>query len=270
MPPARPKLEHLRRQLAALETPAARRIVLSTGLAAIDRALPWGGLPVGALHDIDGGVGDVAAVGFAAAVAAAAQRRCGGRVLWCRHRRTVHDRGAVYAPGLTAWGLHPRHVVFTACNSPGDVLWAMEEGLRARGFAAVVGDGVAPDFTAARRLQLSGSDGTAIALAIQPAATSAPASHSPALTRWRITALPTATDNCARNDPALTPRAWRVELLHCRGAAPRAWAVRWDHFENREIADAPLSGAVATPLADGPVAARSTAVPGARRTAAGR
>ena len=243
------RLAALREKIAALGTAARPRAVLSTGNDAIDRALPWGGLPTGALHEIAGGSADGAAIGFVAGLAAAAQRRIGkSHVLWCRHRRESLERGVPYAPGLKTYGLAARDVMFVVCNTPRDLLWAMEEGLRARVFAAVVGDGAAPGFTAARRLQLAADGGPAIALTLLPSATAAFA-HSPALTRWRVTAA--ATQN-----PFLTPRAWTVALLHCRGAAPAAWTVNWDDFECREKADAPLSGAVAAALADGPLAAR--------------
>ena len=264
MTPARLTLDRLRRRVAVLERAAADTVVLPTGIDAIDRALPWGGLPAGALHEIEGGVEDAAALGFVAALAAAAQRQSQGRaVLWCHHHREMHERGAPYAPGLRAWGLPPERIVFAAGNSPTDVLWAMEEALRARAFAAVVGDGVAPDFTAARRLLLAAAGGAAVALMLHPSAAPAPAVHSPALTRWRIAAQPTGDDTF----PAA--RLWTVALVHCRGAAPRRWTVRWNNGDGKEDTNAPLSGAVAAPLADGPMAARPAAAPGPRQMAAG-
>lgn len=244
------RLESLRHQLATLERTAARRAVVTTGLAAIDRALPWHGLASAALHEIGGGLGDGAALGFMAAITAAAQRQHHGAVLWCRSHAETCERGVPYAPGLRTWGLDPDRIVFVDGRKPTETLWAMEEGLRARAFAAVIGDGVAPDFTAARRLQLAASTGPAIALVLLPSRASVSAGSSPALTRWRISAAPVT-----ERDPARTTRAWRVDLLHCRGAAPRGWTVIWNELEYKTYAAAPLSGAVATALADGPLAA---------------
>jgi protein ImuA len=250
---ARDRLDGLRRHVAGIERPAANAPVFKTGVAAIDRALPWRGLPAGTLHEVEGERDDAAALGFVAALAAAAQRQAQGRdVLWCHHGREVRERGALYAPGLVAWGLSPRHVVFVAGNTPNDVLWAMEEALRARAFAAVVGDGVAPGFTPARRLQLAAAGGEAVALTLWPTTAAKALSHSPALTRWRVTARPTTA-----GDDFPAARGWTVALTHCRGAAPAAWALHWD--ETKETADAPFSGAVAAPLADGPMAARAGA-----------
>src|SRR5258708_27646383 len=57
------------------------------GLAAIDAALPGGGLALGALHEIVGAGADeedgVVAAAFAAALLARLTRRHGGTGLWC-------------------------------------------------------------------------------------------------------------------------------------------------------------------------------------------
>src|SRR5260221_8561406 len=63
----------LRDQIRRIEQPA-RHGVLPFGVAAFDRALPGGGLAVGAVHEITGAGGDeedgVAAAGFAAGILA--------------------------------------------------------------------------------------------------------------------------------------------------------------------------------------------------------
>lgn len=244
MPLTSSAINRLRRDIAQLESTARHGAPVTTGLLIVDSALPWGGLPTAALHEIAGTLGDGAALGFATAVATAAQQRSAGAVLWCRQQTETFERGVPYLPGLTVWGLTPDRIVFVDSRKPIETLWAMEEGLRAGAFVAVIGDGVVPDFTAARRLQLAASSGPAIALILRPSRTSAVSTSSPALTRWRITAQPIAHGN-----QTLIGRTWRVDLLHCRGAAPRSWMV------NLNDAEAPLSGAVVTPLADGSLAA---------------
>src|SRR6202040_1299651 len=66
-------LDLLRQRLRQIEQPA-RHGVLPFGVAAIDRALPGGGLALGAVHEILGAGGDeedgAAAAGFAAAILA--------------------------------------------------------------------------------------------------------------------------------------------------------------------------------------------------------
>lgn len=242
---ARHRLADLRRRIAALDAAAAAGAVVTTGLDALDRTLPWGGLPCGAVHEIRGTPGDASALGFVAALAARAlARRSGAPVLWCRLRRDAQERGRPYPPGLAAWGLGPQRVLEAACSSPAQALWAMEEALRARAFAAVVGDGVAPDFTAARRLQLAAGDGPALILAV-----SWPPRHAGlALTRWRVTAMPASDGACK----GLARRRWQVDLSHCRGAPPAAWQIDWTEPQPGETHDAALSGAVVAPLADRP------------------
>ncbi|NVN38947.1 damage-inducible protein, partial [Ameyamaea chiangmaiensis] len=60
MSAATPALEQLRDRIRRLEgrTHDPRRTVLPFGIEAIDRALPGGGLMLGALHDIAGGGAD--------------------------------------------------------------------------------------------------------------------------------------------------------------------------------------------------------------------
>src|SRR5437588_4908600 len=66
-------LTALRERIRQIERPA-RHGVLSFGVAAIDRALPGGGLALGAVHEIIGQDGDeedgAAAAGFAAGILA--------------------------------------------------------------------------------------------------------------------------------------------------------------------------------------------------------
>src|SRR5260370_23562916 len=179
----------LRDHIRQIEAPA-RRGVLPFGVAAIDRALPGGGLKLGAVHEIMGAGGDeedcAAASGFAAGILA---RLGTGPVLWCLRWPDL------YGPGLLAHGLDPARLVLVAARRDDDILWAVEEGLRAPGLAVVVGEVGRLPMVAGRRLQLAAersgvtalllrrwrSGGEAAAERIRPSA---------ALTRWRIAPLP--------------------------------------------------------------------------------
>ena len=123
--------------------------VLPFGVAAIDRALPGGGLARGALHEILGAGGDEEDGALPAAFAARILGRLTGVVLWCLPRPDL------YGPGLAAHGLDPERVVLVRASRDAEILWAMEEGLRTPGIIAVVGEiGVLPA-VASRRLQLA-------------------------------------------------------------------------------------------------------------------
>src|SRR6266436_2753293 len=148
-------LPELRDRIRRIERPAATvHGVLPFGIMAIDRALPGGGLARGAVHEILGASGDEEDGALAAAFAAGMLGRLvsptslsplkggeglktvhispPGMVLWCLPRPDL------YGPGLTAHGLDPGRVVLVSVPRDGEILWAMEEGLRAPGIAAVV------------------------------------------------------------------------------------------------------------------------------------
>jgi protein ImuA len=206
-----------------------------TGVAEIDGALPWGGLPSGS-HEVAAAHGDAARAGF---VISLIGRRT-GPILWCRSRRTALEAGDPYGPGIAGLGLSPGRLILVEATKPAELLWAVEEGARTKGLAAVVVDGVAPDLTASRRLQLAAeaADGLVFLLAAgrQRAA-------STALTRWFVASAPSRPDADGPGRPC-----WKIELWRCRGGGrPQDWMVEWD--------DAALSLSMAPQMADRPLAA---------------
>ena len=132
-------LAALRERVATLAGAASgRRGVLPFGAAALDRALPGGGLALGALHEVCGLGGDeedgaVAAAFLAGLLARLAPAR---PVLWCLAGDDL------YGPGLAACGLSPRRLLRVRARARDDrtVLEAMEDGLRVPALAAVVGE----------------------------------------------------------------------------------------------------------------------------------
>src|SRR6202008_4840971 len=116
-----------------------------TGFDAIDRVLPEGGLARGALHEIVSETGDRAAasgVAIRLLTGLAAQ----GPVLWC-----LADPD-LYGPALQRAGLAPDRLILARTRRDADLLWAMEEGLKTPGLAAVLGEPHGLDLTASRRL----------------------------------------------------------------------------------------------------------------------
>jgi len=234
-------LSQLRQRIRRLERlePASAAAVLCFGLSPLDGALPWGGLPCGALHEIAGQPGDAAAFGFVVALLG----RLNGLVLWCRQRRDGQETGQPYGPGLARFGLAPERLLLVQAAHPAELLWAMEEGLRSGRLAAVVGEGVLPDLTASRRLQLAAETGDALALLLPPPAAEPP--PSVALTRWRVVAQASRPDADGVGRPA-----WRASLWRCRGGRPYDWNLEWDVEALRfhlaaVLADRPLAAAAA-------------------------
>lgn len=210
------QLAALRQQLATLETGGRAASILPFEVAGIDANLPWGGLPLGALHELgsagtEGEEGAVATAFLAGILARLAPDR---PVLWCLKRTDLH------APGLALLGLAPERLVLARAANDQEILWAMEEGLHSAALAAVVGEVELLPALASRRLQLAaeGSGVTGFALSRRGLAMTA----SAAVTRWRLTALPSLP---MLGEPGIGRARWRVELLRCRGGVPAAWDV---------------------------------------------
>jgi protein ImuA len=210
------RLVALRQRLVTLESGGKAGSVLPFGVAALDTGLPGGGLPLGGLHELsgegpDGEDGAVAAAFLAGILARLSPER---PVLWCSKRADLH------APGLALHGLSPQRLILARAPNDPEILWAMEEGLRSRALAAVIGEVESLSALAGRRLQLAAetSGVTGFALSRHSTATAA----SLAVTRWRLAALP---GSLAAGEPGIGQALWRVELLRCRGGVPASWDV---------------------------------------------
>jgi protein ImuA len=211
------------------------RLCTRANVAEIDDALPWGGFPPG-LHEIAATYGDAAKIGFVMSLIG--QRP--GPVLWCRSRRTALEAGDPYGPGIARLGLPPDRLILVEAAKPAELLWAMEEGARTKGLAAVVADGISPDLTASRRLQLAAEAGGGLAFLLTTGRQNAP---STALTRWFVGSAPSQPEADGPGRPC-----WKIELWRCRGGGrPQEWMVEWD--------DAALSLSVVSQMADRPLAA---------------
>src|SRR5271155_761805 len=244
-------LPNLRERVRQIERPVATAHgVLPFGIAAIDRALPGGGLARGALHEILGAGGDEEDGALAAAFAAHSLGRrptADGLVLWCLPRPDL------YGPGLAAYGLDPGRVVLVRASRDAEILWAMEEGLRAPGIVAVVGEVGTLPAVASRRLQLTAERSGVTAFLLRRWREGGQAARERALpnaamTRWRIAALPSRP---IRDEPGVGHPRWRVELLRGRGGEPACWEMpAWE----MEVPDATDHVSLAAALADRPAA----------------
>ena len=98
----------LRARIGTLERAGHDRVAgsatLPLGVAALDRALPGGGLVLGRLHEVAGpDAGSAAAMGFCAVLLARLSAR--GPVLWVARRPDIHAPGlAAFAPAAARAG----------------------------------------------------------------------------------------------------------------------------------------------------------------------
>jgi len=247
-------LSKLRERIRRIERPtAAVHGVLPFGIAAMDRTLPGGGLARGALHEILGADGDeedgaLAAV-FAAYIVGRLTDTAGGMVLWCLPHPDL------YGLGLAAHGLEPGRVVLVQARRDAEILWAMEEGLRAPGVTAVIGEVGTLPAVASRRLQLAAEHSGITAFLLRRWRTGEQAARervlpNAALTRWRIAALPSRP---IRGEPGVGRLRWRIELLRCRGGEPASWEMEVPHATDHvslsaALADRPIAPAAAKGL----------------------
>lgn len=185
-------------------------VVLPFGVEGLDARLPGGGLGLGALHEIAGGgngsVDGAAAALFAAGIAARTQ----GRVLWCVARPDL------FAPALAQVGLGADRVIYVEAGDEQAVLACFEEGLRHGGLGAVVAELARLAMPASRRLQLAAEASGTLGLALRRWRRRAAAADfgqpTAAVTRWRVSALPSAPLPV----PGVGRARWRIELLRCR------------------------------------------------------
>jgi protein ImuA len=200
----------LRDHIARIERAHARNAtvrILPFRVAAIDRALPGGGLALGALHEAASAGPDTEHAAAATLFVAGVLARLDGPVLWALRQADL------FAPGLVAAGLDPGRVVFAEAGK--SVLAVAEEGLRHAGLAAVVAEVTGRlTLVASRRLQLAAEQSGVMAILIRRSQVfDDPVLNEPtaAATRWRIGANPAGT--------------WTLQLTRCRGAEPDRWTV---------------------------------------------
>jgi len=208
-------IERLRASVSTADAGSAAPC-LPFGIDEIDARLAGGGLSTGALHEVTSATPelaeDAAATLFIAGIGARLAER-GSSVLW------VVTRFDLYSPGLEQAGLGPDRVMFVEARDDREALAVMEDGLRGRCLAAVVGEVRRADMTATRRLQLAAAEGATPALLYRRWRKSgSPPLEAPssATTRWSIGCAPSA----ALGIPGVGRARWTVELARQRNGVP--------------------------------------------------
>ncbi|MEM8536690.1 MAG: hypothetical protein AAGF56_02390 [Pseudomonadota bacterium] len=167
---------------------------------------------------------DASAMGFALS----RLPRTDAPILWVQDRLSRKEAGR---PSLAGMCL-ARPIIMVDLSRAADVLWAMEDGLRCRALAAVVGeiwgDPPALDFTATKRLAMRAEAANVACWLIRRAASP---DLSAARERWRIKSLPAAAhphDTQAPGDPR-----WALDLFRSRRSKPGQWVARYDRAQDR-------------------------------------
>ena len=155
------------------DRPPPRTDGLATGFTSLDRELPDGGWPRGALTELlcdHTGIGELALMLPALARLTAE----GETVAW------VAPPHMPYAPRLVADGVEPRRLLLVQPEKPAVALWAAERILRDGACAmAVLWLSGPVDYASLRRLQLAAAHGNCAGFVYRPRAAARTASPAP-------------------------------------------------------------------------------------------
>jgi protein ImuA len=143
--------------------------------------------------------------------------------LWVQDVAALRLGGRPYRHGLPE-ALRGR-LIHVAAKTPEDMLFALEEGIRCRDLAFVIGELAgnprALDFTASRRLSLAAErHGVPLYLVRLDAARDL----SSARMRWDVQSAPSSAPRW--NAAAPGRPSWRAELFRARAHAPGEWILR--------------------------------------------
>lgn len=229
----------------------------STLLPSEARAPRWGpGLPC-AFHNEIFATGDEAS-GAALALALMLDGLPSsqtGDVLWVQDAASIKLTGRPYHLGLP--GVLRQRLIHVATRSCEDALFALEEALRCRELACVVGEIAgnprALSFTASRRLSLMAEKHGVPLFLVR---IDAKRDLGSARMRWQARAAPSGFPRWNTQAPGAP--AWHAELFRARGYAPGEWILRDDgnSLAVERPSDAPDHGDLAAPAGDRSLAAR--------------
>lgn len=147
----------------------------------------------------------------------------GRSILWVQDGEALKKGGYPYRPGLPPIVRH--RLLHVVANKPEDALFALEEGLRCRDLAAVIGEIAGSprvlDFKASRRLSLAVER---YGIPLWLVRLDAPQDLSSARLRWRVRSAPS---DCLRwNAQAPGSPTWHAELFRARNHPPGEWILR--------------------------------------------
>ncbi len=227
----------LKQTIAAIEAAClsgktrSARVHVETGVPAMDEAL-GGGLSRGTVHEIlPRTVQDLgAAAGFAFGLATRAQEKS-AHVLYIQHDFTSAETGRPYLPGLKLSGFDTSALIYLHVPRAEDVLWAMNEALKCRGFSSVIAEFPAHtrvlDLTCTRRLVLAAQEGLGFGLILRHAAAIEP---NAATTRWLVSSKPSRTNPFGGVGSA----HMHLDLVKNRFGSSGQWNVEW-HAHDRKF-----------------------------------
>lgn len=187
------------------------------GLGKIEAVFPNGVFPVRGIHEFISAAPEHSAAsdGFISAILAVLMKDGAGCV-WISTSRKL------YPASLRTFNVDPERIIFMDVSKEQDVLWITEEALKCEGLSVVIAEINTLNITEARRLQLAVEKNNITCFILRKDVRKAV--NSIATARWRITPLPSHTED---EMPGIGFVRWNVELLKVRNGNTGSWEVEW-------------------------------------------
>lgn len=213
------RIERLRKEVLCLQGLNARPESgrPSIALGPLLENMPGKIFPTGAIHEFlsPAPTASAATTGFISALLNTLMED-GKCCIWISTHRNL------FPPGLKAFGIAPDRIIFIDAAGEKEALWAIEEALKCKSIAAVVGEIKELDFTHSRRLQLAveHSRVTGFIHRIYPRHIRPTA----CVARWQIQPVNSQTTGGV---PGVGFPRWEVELIKIRNGKPGRWQLTW-------------------------------------------
>ncbi|MFD2599636.1 ImuA family protein [Sphingobacterium corticis] len=187
------------------------------GLGVIEQVFPHGTFPLGCVHEFLGFHSEdrAASSGFIAGILSKLMEK-DGVCFW------ISTSPIIYPPAMSSFGISPDRLVFVRMSTEREVLWAVEEALKCKGLAAVVGEVSQLSFVESRRLQLAVEESRVTGFILRRSEKNMHATACVA--RWQIRSLPSAAVD---ELPGIGFPCWEVSLLKVRNGKTGKWKVSW-------------------------------------------
>ena len=223
----RPTIAQLQRSILPLQgfriLPTDNHINL--GFPPIESAFPNATFPVGCTHEfLTASQQDSAATYGFLAFMLSRLLQFQGAAIWISTSRTL------FPGALQNFGINPDKIIFVDLKQEKDVLYAIEEALKCKALATVIGEIKQISFKESRRLQLAAEQSRVTGLLIR---------HQPKIvntiacvSRWHITSLPSELED---GMPGVGFPRWNVELLKVGNGKPGKWKIEYSSNRLQEI-----------------------------------
>jgi protein ImuA len=211
-------LAQLQNEILSLQgfKPVCTSAITDIGLGSISDSFSNGIFPLAAMHEYLYGCSEDAAATSAFIIGLLSSVMHKDAIsLWISCSRTI------FPPALQFFGVSPDQIIFIDLKNEKEVSWAIEEAIRCKALAAVVGEMSEMSFTDSRRFQLAIEKSGVPCFILR---------HSPrnmataSVTRWHIKPLPTTSEEGL---PGVVHPRWQVALTKVRNGKPGTWDLDW-------------------------------------------